>query len=260
MESTGTMPVLFVGHGSPMNALENNEFTAGWQAIAATISKPKAILCISAHWETRGTMLTGMAKPKTIHDFGGFPQALYDIQYPAPGSPELAREATSLIKSTTATLDDQWGLDHGTWSIVRKMYPDASVPVIQMSLDYTLSPDQQYQLAQELTVLRSKGILILGSGNLVHNLRILDWSGKGPSFDWADEANSQFKKLILARQHRQLIDFRNLGASAKLAIPTAEHFLPLLCVLAMQRGDEPVSFFNDKITMGSLSMTSVKIG
>jgi 4,5-DOPA dioxygenase extradiol len=254
------MPVLFVGHGSPMNAIEHNEFTEGWRSVAESIAKPAAILCISAHWETNGTMVTAMKKPKTIHDFGGFPQKLYDVQYPAPGSPELARETQKMVAESTVDLDENWGLDHGTWSVIRHMYPDASVPVIQMSLDYNLSAQSQYDRAKALAPLRKKGVLIIGSGNMVHNLRRIDWANQNHGFDWADEANDTFKKLIAGNDHGQLINYQKLGPAVALAIPAPEHYLPLLYVLALKREDEAVSFFNDKTVMGSLSMTSVKIG
>jgi len=260
MESTVTMPVLFVGHGSPMNAIEHNEFTEGWHATAETIPKPKAILCISAHWETNGTLVTSMAKPKTIHDFGGFPQRLFDVQYPAPGSTELAKETQGLITKTTVGLDEKWGLDHGAWSVIKQMYPDATIPVIQMSLDYNKTAQSQYDLAQELAPLRKKGILIIGSGNMVHNLRMIDWANQNQGFDWANEANETFKKLIAGNEHQELINYQKLGSAIELAIPTPEHYLPLLYVLALKGEDETVLFFNDKTVMGSLSMTSVKVG
>lgn len=259
MESTGRMPVLFVGHGSPMNAIEDNEFTEGWRSMIALIPKPKAILCISAHWETNGTFITAMAKPKTIHDFGGFPQKLFDVQYPAPGSPELAREVQTSIDSTNVEPDEKWGMDHGAWSVLRQMYPDASVPVLQMSLDYNKNAQNQYNIARELAPLREKGVLIIGSGNMVHNLRTVDWSGKTQGFDWALEANSLFKKLIRENGHQQLVNYQNLGKPAAMAIPSAEHYLPLLYVLALKKNDEEVTFFNDKTVMGSISMTSLKI-
>ena len=260
MESTGSMPVLFVGHGSPMNAIEHNEFTDGWRAMAESMPKPKAILCISAHWETHGTLVTSMAKPKTIHDFGGFPQKLYEVQYPAPGSPDLAKEVQGMVTGVSVKPDDKWGMDHGAWSVIMQMYPDASVPVIQMSLDYGLNPQQQYDLAKELAPLRNRGILIIGSGNLVHNLRAIDWSGKIQGFDWAIEANDTFKKLISGNEHRQLINYQQLGSAVGLAIPTPEHYLPLLYVLGLKDEKESVTFFNDKLVMGSLSMNSVRIG
>ena len=254
------MPTLFVGHGSPMNALEHNEFTEGWHAMAKSMPKPRAILCISAHWETNGTLVTSMAKPKTIHDFGGFPQKLFEVQYPAPGSPKLAKEAQKMVTKTSVGLDEKWGLDHGAWSVIKQMYPDASVPVVQMSIDYNKSPQSLYELARDLAPLRKKGVLIIGSGNMVHNLRLIDWSKQDQGLDWADEANEIFKKLITGSEHQQLINYQKLGSAVGLAIPTPEHYLPLLYVLALKGQDEAVSLFNDKTVMGSLSMTSVKIG
>jgi 4,5-DOPA dioxygenase extradiol len=259
-EHTGVMPVLFVGHGSPMNAIEHNEFTEGWLKITGAIPRPKAILCISAHWETRGTFVTGMAKPKTIHDFGGFPQELFDVQYPAPGSPELAKETQETITKTPVALDDKWGLDHGAWSVIRQMYPDASVPVVQVSLDYSQSPQSQYDLARELAPLRKRGVLIIGSGNMVHNLRKIDWSKQSQGFDWAVEANDRLKHLVVSNDHQQLINYQNLGTAIAMAIPTPEHYLPLLYALALKSGDEEVTFYNEKLVMGSISMSSVKIG
>lgn len=259
-KSTEKMPVLFVGHGSPMNAIEQNEFTRGWQTISHNLPKPKAILCISAHWETKGTFVTAMAKPPTIHDFGGFPQALFDVQYPAPGSPELASETKNMVTTTEIGLDEKWGLDHGAWSVIRVMYPGADIPVIQMSLDYFQDPQYHYDLAKHLAVLREKGILIIGSGNMVHNLRILDWKNADRGFDWAQEANAKFKKLITDNEHKQLINYKQLGREVELAVPSPEHYLPLLYSLALKTENEAISFFNDKSVMGSISMTSVQIG
>ncbi len=254
------MPVLFIGHGSPMNAIEQNEFTYTWQALGNSLPKPRAILCISAHWETKGTFITAMEKPQTIHDFGGFPQALFDVQYPAPGSPELAKETKAIVSKTNVGLDLTWGLDHGAWSVIKYLYPGAEIPVIQMSLDYYLDAQHHYDLAKELTVLRNKGVLIIGSGNMVHNLRRVDWSNPDTGYDWAQEANAKFKKLIIDNDHHQLINYRSLGSEVMLAIPTPEHFLPLLYTLALKAENEKISFFNDKYVMGSLSMTSVRIG
>ena len=259
-ESTAKMPVLFVGHGSPMNAIETNEFSLEWQKIGKELPKPNAILCISAHWETKGTFVTAMEKPQTIHDFGGFPQALFDVQYPAPGSPQLANETKNRITKTQVGLDVKWGLDHGAWSVIKHLYPGADIPVIEMSLDYYQNPQYHYDLAKELVSLRTKGILIIGSGNMVHNLRILDWNKPDQGFDWALEANSKFKKLILDNDHHQLINYKNLGREMELSIPTPEHYLPLLYALALKTENEEVSFFNDKCVMGSLNMTSIRIG
>jgi 4,5-DOPA dioxygenase extradiol len=257
------MPVLFLGHGSPMNAIEENEFVTGWRNIGKTITTPNAILCISAHWETRGTYVTAMDNPKTIHDFGGFPKELYEVQYTAPGSPELAKETKRIIKKTEVILDENWGLDHGTWSVVRHLYPKADVPVIQLSMDYTKEPRFHYELAKELTALRKKGVLIIGSGNMVHNLGMVDWENintPGSGYDWAIEANEKFRNCILTNDHKTLIDYRSQGRAVNLAVPTPEHFLPLLYCLALKEGNEEINIFNDKAVAGSLTMTSVKIG
>jgi 4,5-DOPA dioxygenase extradiol len=259
---TEKMPVLFIGHGSPMNAIEENEFVAGWQKLGKELPKPQAVLCISAHWETRGTWVTAMEKPVTIHDFGGFPQELYRVQYPAPGSPELACLTKDLVKIAEVNFDDKWGFDHGCWSIVRHLYPGAEVPVIQLSLDYYQSPQYHFDLARELSSLRKKGILIIGSGNMVHNLRLVDWEKIDVAdygFDWAIEASEKMKKYILNGDFTQLINFRSQGSAFGLAIPTPEHFLPLLYSLALKGEDESISIFNDKAVAGSLTMTSLKI-
>lgn len=257
------MPALFVGHGSPMYAIEENEFVQTWRNLGDSLPKPSAILAVSAHWETRGTQVTAMKQPQTIHDFGGFPQALYNVQYPAPGSPELANETIQTVKSTVVTPDERWGLDHGTWSVIRRIYPDTDIPVVQLSLDYNKTPRQHYELAKELSSLRKKGVLIVGSGNIVHNLRQVAWDKPDDQeygYDWAIEANELVKKLILTKDHKALINYKSLGKALQLATPTPDHFLPLLYTLALQQGDEQVSFFNDKAVMGSLTMTSVKIG
>ena len=257
------MPVLFVGHGSPMNAIEDNEFALGWREVGKHLPKPSAILCISAHWETRGTWVTAMPKPRTIHDFGGFPEALYQVQYPANGSAEIASETRSAIKSAEVGLDEKWGLDHGCWSILRRMYPDADVPVVQLSLDYTKTAQYHYDLAKQLGVLRERGILVIGSGNMVHNLRMVAWDrldSPGYAFDWALEADQRMKRFILDGNHKSLIDYHMQGKSFELAIPTPEHYLPLLYTLALQQDNEKTEFFNDSPVGGSLTMTSVKIG
>ena len=263
LSSTEKMPVLFLGHGSPMNAIEENEFVAGFRNIAKTIPKPNAILCVSAHWETRGTFVTAMQNPPTIHDFGGFPKALFEVQYPAPGSPELAKETKSLVTKTEVSLDEKWGLDHGAWSVIKHLYPNADVPVIQMSLDYYQTPQYHYELAKELASLRKKGVLIIGSGNMVHNLRMVAWdklNTSGFGYDWALEASEKMKKYILNGDHQQLINFRSHGKSFELAIPTPEHYLPLLYAMALKEENDTVSLFNDKAIAGSLTMTSLKIG
>jgi len=257
-EHTETMPVLFLGHGNPMNAITENEFAKGFQKQGKILPKPTAILCISAHWETKGTFVTAMTKPKTIHDFGGFPKALFDVQYPAPGGPDLAKETKNLITKTNIGLDHDWGLDHGCWSVVKHLYPKADIPIIQMSIDYTKSAQWHYELAKELSSLRKKGVLIIGSGNIVHNLGILDWENK-KIFDWAQEANEKVKSLIRNNEHSKLADYKKLGKEVQMAVPTPEHFLPLIYTLGLKEEKENASFFNDKIEMGSIAMTSVKI-
>lgn len=260
--STEKMPVLFLGHGSPMNAIEENEFVTGWRNIGKTLPKPTTILCVSAHWETRGTFVTAMEKPITIHDFGGFPKPLFDMQYPAPGNPELAKETKSMITKTTVGLDEKWGLDHGAWSVIKHLYPNADVPVIQMSLDYYHAPQYHYELAKELASLRNKGVLIIGSGNMVHNLGMVAWDKLNADdfgYDWAIEAREKMKKYILDGNHMELINYKSQGKAFNLAVPTPEHYLPLLYVLALKEENEKVSLFNDKTVGGSLSMTSLKI-
>ncbi len=256
------MPVLFLGHGSPMNAIEENEFVVGFRKLAEQIERPNAILCISAHWETNGTCVTAMPQPKTIHDFGGFPKALFDVQYPAPGSPELAEELSKAVLSQHIALDHSWGLDHGAWSVIKHLYPKADVPVVQLSLDVKMTAQQHYNLACELAYLRTKGVLIVGSGNMVHNLGRVAWdrlNDIGFAFDWALEASEKMKRCIVDQNHATLIDFRKQGSAFDLAIPTPEHYLPLLYVLAMQGKTEHASLFNDKAVAGALTMTSVII-
>nr|WP_317195002.1 4,5-DOPA dioxygenase extradiol [Mariniflexile gromovii] len=261
LSNTKKTPVLFLGHGSPMNAIEENEFVASFRQLGKDLVKPNAILCISAHWETKGTFVTAMQNPPTIHDFGGFPQALFDVQYPAPGSPELAKETKSIITKTEVEFDDKWGLDHGAWSVIKHLYPNADIPVIQMSIDYSKPPQYHYELARELAALRQKGVLIIGSGNMVHNLRLVAWNKLNDTFafDWATEANEKMKQYILDDNHQNLIHFRNEGKAFDLAIPTPEHYLPLIYTLALKEKNETVSIFNDKPVGGSLTMTSLKI-
>jgi 4,5-DOPA dioxygenase extradiol len=258
-EETARMPLLFVGHGSPMNAIEENLFVKGWRDVAHAIPTPEAILCISAHWETEGTLVTAMKNPRTIHDFGGFPQKLYEVQYPAPGSPELAGITRKLVKSVDVYPDENWGLDHGCWSVVMKMYPDADIPVVQLSLDLTRPGKYHYRLAKELKDLRKMGILIIGSGNIVHNLRKIDWNNPSGGFDWAEEANAGFKKMIQNGEYDKLTDTAGMSSAYQMAVPTPEHYNPLLYVLGLKEDNEEVEFFNDEIVMGSISMTSIKI-
>ena len=257
------MPVLFIGHGSPMNGIEDNQFSQRWRKMAEEIPTPSAVLVISAHWLSLGTRITAMDFPKTIHDFGGFPQALFDVQYPAPGDRKVAEETASLITSTQVELDHDWGLDHGTWTIVRHMYPEAEIPVLQLSIDYTRGPKYHFELAKELTGLRKKGVLIIGSGNMVHNLRMMAWDKiNEPEFgyDWVLELNEKFKKHLVEENYDPLINYQLLGREAGLAIPTPEHYMPLLYTLGIRGAKDEVSFFNDKAVAGSLTMTSVKIG
>ena len=261
--STGTMPALFVGHGSPMNAILNNTFSSTWQELGKHLPKPDAIISVSAHWETRGVYVTAMKNPRTIHDFGGFPRELFEVQYPAPGSPELAVETQNTLKNEVIGLDEGWGLDHGTWSVLKHMYPAADIPVIQLSIDYTKPPQYHYDLGKMLASLRENGVLIMGSGNLVHNLRMVDWdklNEPGYGYEWAIEANEKMKKFILEGDHQSLINYRTQGRSFDLAIPTPEHFLPLLYILGLKKENEIPEFFNDDPVAGSLTMTSLKIG
>lgn len=261
--NTAKMPVLFVGHGSPMIAIEENEFVTGFRSIAGEIPKPSAIVCISAHWETQGTRVTAMEKPKMIYDFGGFPKELYEIEYPALGSPKLAQLTQDSVTKTELILDKNWGLDHGCWTVLKHIYPAADIPVIQISLDHAKSPQYHYELAQELAFLRHKGVLIIGSGNIVHNLRMIAWDQmdtSGYGYDWAKEANEKVKKLIQDGDFQSLINYRAQGKAFDMSVPTPEHYLPLLYALALKDNDDVISFFNDNYVAGSLSMTSLKIG
>jgi 4,5-DOPA dioxygenase extradiol len=252
------MPLLFIGHGNPMNAIEDNEFSLAWTEVARSLPKPKAVLCVSAHWETEGTRITAMEKPKTIHDFSGFPPALFEKRYPAPGSPELARITQKMMREAHVELDSEWGLDHGAWSVLCQMYTKADVPVVQLSLDQRKQPASHYELGRELRGLRKKGVLIIGSGNMVHNLREMAWEDK--AYDWALEFDAKMKDLILAGDHKAMIDYSKLGQYARLAVPTLEHHLPLLYVLGVQDKADSVTLFADKVTLGSMSMRSVKLG
>tara|TARA_Y100000815_G_scaffold195510_1_gene179016 strand:- start:6108 stop:6845 length:738 start_codon:yes stop_codon:yes gene_type:complete len=244
-----------------MNAIEENEFVACFRKLGEEVIKPKIILCISAHWETKGTKVTAMQNPPTIHDFGGFPPALFDVQYPAPGSPELARITKEIITKTDVELDTHWGLDHGAWSVIKHMYPDADVPIIQLSLDYTKPPRYHYELAQQLETLRHKGVLIVGSGNVVHNLRKVKWDKLNDTYawDWAEEANEKIKSFILDSNHQALIDYGKQGTSFALSIPTPEHYLPLIYVLGLKDKKESIDLFNDKTVGGSIGMLSIKV-
>lgn len=253
------MPVFFIGHGNPMNGILENDYTRGWKKAFDNVHKPTAIIVVSAHWETRGTQITAMKKPRTIYDFYGFPPELFAAKYEATGNPELAKEVAEKLKNRLIELDENWGLDHGSWTILKHLYPNADVSVLQLSLDYGKSPKEHYELAKELRFLREKGVLIIGSGNLVHNLRMADFRNS-KKYDWAISADNKLKNLILSGEHDKLIKYESLGNDAALAIPSAEHFLPLLYVLALMNENETVEIFNDSIDLGSISMTSVKIG
>lgn len=254
------MPALFIGHGNPMNALDDNRFTQSWQRLGASIPRPRAVLVVSAHWTTHGTAVTAMAAPATLHDFGGFPQALFDIVYPAPGDPALAARVHALLAPTPVQMDQSWGLDHGSWSVLCKMYPAADVPVIQLSLDLHQEPAFHLDLGRRLAVLREEGILIIGSGNLVHNLRTAVWGGATPAFDWAQRFNQSMRDCLLGDDRAQLLGAMASGEDARRAVPTSEHFLPLLYIAGSKHPDDSVTLFNDVIEMGSLGMLSVGYG
>ncbi|MGZ5188635.1 MAG: 4,5-DOPA-extradiol-dioxygenase [Kaistella sp.] len=260
---TEKMPVLFLGHGSPMNAIEENQFVQGFRNISREIPKPNAILCISAHWFTNGTFVTAMQNPKTIHDFYGFPKELFAVDYPAPGSPELAKETAELLLPEIVEEDHSWGLDHGAWSVIKHLYPNAEIPVIQLSIDYTKPPQYHFDLAKKLQKLREKGILIIGSGNIVHNLRMIDWKNintVGAGWDWAVEAREKTNNWLLDGNFQNLIDYQNQGIALQTAVPSPDHYLPLIYSLGLKEKSENLSLFNDELIGGSLSMTSVRIG
>lgn len=257
------MPVLFLGHGNPMNAIEENIFVKGFRGIAGTMEKPSAIVCISAHWFTDSTKVTAMSWPKTIHDFSGFPEELYRVQYPAPGDPVLADQVKELMDPTPVELDPKWGLDHGAWSVIKHLYPQADVPVIQLSMDYRKGPQFHYKLGSLLGELRHKGILVIGSGNIVHNLARVDWQNlhkEDHGYDWAYEARERINRAITSGDYSVLLDFEKHSKALQLAIPTPDHFFPLLYILGIKEKNEDLSFFNDQLIGGSISMTSLKIG
>jgi 4,5-DOPA dioxygenase extradiol len=262
LPATEKLPVLFLGHGSPMNAIEENEYVTGFRTVAKTLPKVNAVLCVSAHWYTKGTMVTAMEKPKTIHDFGGFPEALYNVQYPAPGSPDLAKQTKDLIKKTAVGLDETWGLDHGAWSVLKHLYPKADVPVIQLSIDYTKDASWHFELAKELKSLREKGVLIVGSGNIIHNLyeAAFDRLGESFGYDWAVEAREITNSLLKKGDFESLVHYEKLGKPLQKAAPTPDHYLPLIYTLGLKDEKENLELFNDKLLAGSLSMTSIKIG
>lgn len=254
------MPVLFVGHGSPMNAIEDNAYHKSWAAIGKKLPRPQAILSISAHWLTKGTKVTGMSKPKTIHDFGGFPKQLFDQQYPAPGTPEFAKLTAELITYSHVQTDDSWGLDHGTWSVLLPMYPMADIPVYQLSLDYDQPPTYHYEIGKQLSKLREKGVLIIGSGNLVHNLGRVDWNNTGKKYDWAVEFDTKFTNWMDKGDHASILNYQKiLGSTATMAHPSYDHLLPLFYILGLQQKNEHITYFNDTIDLGSISMRSMLI-
>mgnify|MGYP001034768258 CR=1 FL=1 len=258
MTDNKRMPALFIGHGSPMNAIENNEFSRTWEELGRSLPLPRAILCVSAHWETRGTAVTAMETPRTIHDFYGFPRELNEMQYPAAGSPELVELVKQHVKSIGVIADQGWGLDHGSWSVLCRMYPQANIPVVQLSLNREHPAPFHYALGKELTGLRDEGILILGSGNMVHNLRLISWNGS--AFDWADEYDRKLKAWILAGEHEEIVNYEHHGEAAELSVNSAEHYLPLLYTLGTQQHGDSVTFYNEKVVMGSISMRCVQIG
>jgi 4,5-DOPA dioxygenase extradiol len=260
MQSSQRLPAIFFGHGNPMNALADNEYTRAWRTIGAGMPKPRAILCVSAHWYLPATALTAMSAPRTIHDFGGFPRELFEFQYRASGSPALANAARELL-GNVPILDNDWGLDHGTWSVLRHVYPDADVPVVQLSINETLPAPAHYELGRRLAPLREHGVLFIGSGNLVHNLHTYAW-GRHPQepYDWAVRFEAQAREWMLAGNHAPLIAYEQLGRDAALAAPTPEHYLPLLYVLGAQPAGEPVTFPVEGVDGGSVSMLSVRAG
>jgi 4,5-DOPA dioxygenase extradiol len=254
-----SMPVLFVGHGSPMNGIERSQFAETWKEIGEILPKPSAILCISAHWETDDARVTTSEHPETIYDFWGFPKELYEVKYPAPGSPELAHSVTEMFPKGQIVSDPKRGFDHGCWVVLVRMFAKANIPVIQLSLNQSLSPQAQYDLAAKLSPLRQKGVLIVGSGNIVHNLGIRKANGAEP-YDWGVEFYSQAKTLIEKGDHKSLIEYERLGRAARLSIPTNEHYLPLLYALALQKPGDSLHFFNEEIISGSISMMGLRIG
>ncbi len=262
LEQQPPMPVVFVGHGNPMNAITANPYTDSWRMLAASFPKPRAIVCVSAHWYVRGTQVTAMERPRTIHDFGGFPEELFAVEYPALGDPELAARVAELLKATHVDLDEHdWGLDHGTWSVLMHMYPEADVPVIQLSIDGTEPALFHYELAARLSRLRDEGVLILGSGNLVHNLHAYSWGNReGEPLDWAVEFETQAKELLASHDHEPLIAYQTMGRAAELSIPTPDHYLPFLYAIALCRGGEQLSYPTQGFDGGSISMLSVRIG
>jgi 4,5-DOPA dioxygenase extradiol len=253
-------PALFLGHGSPMLAIEPSRYGAAWQELGRTLPRPRAILAVSAHWYIRGSAVTAQSQPRPIHDFYGFPPALYAVQYPAPGDPQLAARVAELLAPTAVRLDEEWGLDHGTWSVLRHLYPDADIPVVQLSIDARLSGPQHYALAQRLAPLRDEGVLVLGSGNVVHNLRMLQFDAAAAAPAWAKDFNAAVRAAVQGGRHAQLAAYESLDAGAAMSVPTPEHYLPLLYVLALQRPGEIAGMPLDGIELGAISMLCVQLG
>ena len=258
---TAPMPAIFFGHGNPLNALAENEYTRAWAAVGAGIPRPRAILCVSAHWYLPGTAVTAVERPRTIHDFGGFPRELYEFKYPAPGDPRLAARVRELLAPVAVAQDEQWGLDHGTWSVLCHVFPGADVPVVQLSMDETQPAAFHYEIGRRLSPLRDEGVLIIGSGNVVHNLHAYSWGRhQVEPFDWAVRFEARLRGLLTAGDDRSVVNYEALGRDAQLSAPTPDHFLPLLYVMALRREGEQVSFPAEGFDGGSVSMLSVRIG
>lgn len=260
-KKTGLMPAIFLGHGNPMNALSRNAYTDGWAAIGASVPHPKAVLSVSAHWYIPGCAVTATSSPRTIHDFGGFPRELYQVSYPAPGSPDLAHRVRDLLSPVPVTLDGSWGLDHGTWSVLVHVFPKADIPVVQLSIDERQPPEFHHDLGKRLRTLREEGVLVIGSGNLVHNLHTYAWGTHGVKpFDWAVRFEDRVRELLLNGDDARIVAYEELGRDAMLSVPTPDHYLPLLYILGLRREDEPVSFPVQGVDGGSVSMLAVQIG
>jgi 4,5-DOPA dioxygenase extradiol len=249
-------PAIFFGHGSPMNALERNRHTEAWASIAQRYGKPKAILAISAHWYVRGIAVTAMVRPRTIHDFGGFPPRLHAFDYPAPGDPALAERVRDLLSPLPVRLDHEWGLDHGTWSVLAHAFPEAEVPIVQLAIDATAPPSFHYDLGRKLAALRDEGVMLAGSGNVVHNLRVIRWEAGAAPYPWAVRFDAAARDLLERREHAPLCEYHALGEAAHLSVPTPEHFLPALYIAGAQRDDDALAILTDGIELGSISMLS----
>ena len=254
------MPVIFFGHGSPMNAIEHTRYSDGWRRLGESVPKPKAILAVSAHWYTRGTAVTAMDKPRTIHDFGGFPKALFEVQYPAPGDLTLSERVRHLLAPVEVNFDESWGLDHGTWSVLVHAFPGANIPVVQLSIDGTKPPNFHYEMAKNLAPLRDKGVLVIGSGNVVHNLGRIQWAEDAKPYDWAVRFNDEVRRYLATHEHEPLMNYKAQGEDAQLSVPTPEHYLPLLYVIAQQDENEAISFPIDGIEYGSIGMLTAVVG